>query len=237
MASYKVRSGSYAAGPQRRSGGSNGVPPRSSSLATSIKDAITGAPQQPSSPSGLQRPPSRGANVMRRPAPKAITGGSAQRSPADSGGGVRDIPTEKGSRDLKSPASGRKPPGTTVPAGAATTGDAGGVSATPPAIRGPEQSLMDQVQAQGNLNPYCTISTDADASSEIRTKVFRIGAPLLRSTIPVCLGRPTALASPTGCAKGVARREDDSDVESVLSLSDVEMEDRGAINVTLDFPC
>merc|ERR1712167_127837 len=49
-----------------------------------------------------------------------------------------------------------------------------------------QDSLMSGMP---QANPHCSINTDGDASAEIRTKVFRIGAPLLRSTIPVSLGR------------------------------------------------
>lgn len=93
---------------------------------------------------------------------------------------------------------------------------------------------------------HCTVSTEADASTEIRTKVFRIGAPLLRSTIPVCLGTPrqevkSARGAPPARESPTAAAADDggdSDVETVLSLSDVEFEEeKGSLQVTLDFPC
>eukprot|EP00421_Protoceratium_reticulatum_P047167 CAMPEP_0168452148 /NCGR_PEP_ID=MMETSP0228-20121227/48999_1 /TAXON_ID=133427 /ORGANISM="Protoceratium reticulatum, Strain CCCM 535 (=CCMP 1889)" /LENGTH=77 /DNA_ID=CAMNT_0008466781 /DNA_START=29 /DNA_END=262 /DNA_ORIENTATION=- len=74
-----------------------------------------------------------------------------------------------------------------------------------------------------------------DQCSEIRTKVFRMGAPLLRSTIPVALSMPKQDAA----LKARLAREGDpgSDVETVLSISDVEVEEQGALSVTLDFPC
>jgi len=76
-----------------------------------------------------------------------------------------------------------------------------------------------------------------------------MGAPLLRSTIPVSLGTPrVSEAQLLESARGKRERrekreahgeddEEDSDVETVLSLSDVGIEDQGALSVTLDFPC
>uniref|UniRef100_A0A7S0ZZE5 Uncharacterized protein n=1 Tax=Noctiluca scintillans TaxID=2966 RepID=A0A7S0ZZE5_NOCSC len=68
-----------------------------------------------------------------------------------------------------------------------------------------------------------------DPEAGIRTKVFRMGAPLLRSTIPVSLGRRSAAAEGP-C--GVSLETDD--VETVLSISDGE--EVGSLAVTLDFP-
>jgi len=112
-----------------------------------------------------------------------------------------------------------------------------------------EAALLGLSQA----NPHCTISTDTEKSAEIRTKVFRMGAPLLRSTIPVSLGRSATTGSlekcsmhlPAGKAASLRKvsghncyeEDDDEDVETVLSLSDAEVEDQGHISVTLDFPC
>jgi len=103
-------------------------------------------------------------------------------------------------------------------------------------------------------NAQCTISTEGEGGGEIRTKVFRIGAPLLRSTIPVSLGMgrggykacPDLPVAPQPCepektkkSKGKAGDEegDGSDVETILSLSDADQEDLGQLSVTLDFPC
>lgn len=70
-------------------------------------------------------------------------------------------------------------------------------------------------------NAQCTIS-EGYGPSEIRTKVFRIGAPLLRSTIPVTLGGKKD-AKPTSKVEGFEGDEKDgSDVETILSLSDGE---------------
>lgn len=104
-----------------------------------------------------------------------------------------------------------------------------------------ERPNMGFVLAQGG---QCTISTEADPNAEIRTKVFRMGAPLLRSTIPVALGTPR-LTQAQLLAHQQQRKErrkeeeddEDSDVETVLSLSDVGIDDQGALSVTLDFPC
>jgi hypothetical protein len=76
----------------------------------------------------------------------------------------------------------------------------------------------------------------AGSASEIRTKVFRMGAPLLRSTIPLNMnvGRP---APEERKEKPEAKDDGDaSDVESVLSSSELGVDDIGALNVTLDFP-
>merc|ERR1719221_2127608 len=46
------------------------------------------------------------------------------------------------------------------------------------------------------VNPHCAITAnESTLNPEIRTKVFRIGAPLLRSTIPVPLGRSSTVDS------------------------------------------
>lgn len=118
------------------------------------------------------------------------------------------------------------------------------------------ESLVDHLANAAQDNPHCTINTEVElGTGEIRTKVFRIGAPLLRSTIPVSLGRGPAPATLEAEAQhnqqqGQSERkrrnrrlrnardsDDDEDVETVLSLSDVEVEDQGALSVTLDFPC
>ncbi|CAJ1380971.1 unnamed protein product [Effrenium voratum] len=81
-------------------------------------------------------------------------------------------------------------------------------------------------------NAQCTVA-EGQASTEIRTKVFRIGAPLLRSTIPVTLGKSRDTKQ-TAASTG---EKDGSDVETILSLSDAEAVDEGHLSVTLDFPC
>uniref|UniRef100_A0A7S2F0B5 Uncharacterized protein n=1 Tax=Alexandrium andersonii TaxID=327968 RepID=A0A7S2F0B5_9DINO len=89
----------------------------------------------------------------------------------------------------------------------------------------------------GDVASHCTISMDGDASAEIRTKVFRMGAPLLRSTIPLSLGEHSRRAS-AGHALNVNHGDafDDGEEETVLSVSDGE-DELGALSVTLDFPC
>lgn len=109
-------------------------------------------------------------------------------------------------------------------------------------------------------NAHCTISTGGECGGEIRTKVFRMGAPLLRSTIPVSLGggyrggggyggyprTDDGKKGQKGKGKGqeqppLAPARDDqdgSDVETILSQSDGEEDDGlGQLSVTLDFPC
>ena len=85
-------------------------------------------------------------------------------------------------------------------------------------------------------NAHCTIS-ESQGSSEIRTKVFRIGAPLLRSTIPVSLGGKNKDAKVVKTPPGDENEKDGSDIETILSLSDGEVEHEGQLSVTLDFPC
>mmetsp|Transcript_137039 Transcript_137039/g.273323 ORF Transcript_137039/g.273323 Transcript_137039/m.273323 type:complete len:99 (-) Transcript_137039:51-347(-) len=90
-------------------------------------------------------------------------------------------------------------------------------------------------------NPHCSVNTGGYPGAEIRTKVFRIGAPLLRSTIPVSLGMSRA-ETPRGACKvptsgDKVAGDGDSDVETVMTLSDGEQEDPGSLSVTLDFPC
>lgn len=104
---------------------------------------------------------------------------------------------------------------------------------------------------------HCSVTTEGTAAQEIRTKVFRMGAPLLRTTIPVVIGGrgggypggyPDAA---TNGSKGpgyggggndlpiapAAKEEDASDVETVISMDDMDCADPIAISVTLDFPC
>ncbi|CAK9095751.1 unnamed protein product [Durusdinium trenchii] len=94
-------------------------------------------------------------------------------------------------------------------------------------------------------NAQCTIAV-GQSSSEIRTKVFRIGAPLLRSTIPVSLGArggygggrvPAAPAPEVKTRREGEEEKEGSDIETILSLSDGEAEPEELLSVTLDFPC
>ncbi|CAE7483572.1 unnamed protein product [Symbiodinium natans] len=81
---------------------------------------------------------------------------------------------------------------------------------------------------------HCTISEGG--ASEIRTKVFRIGAPLLRSTIPVTVGGRRE-SKGVNMAQHKVDKEDGSDVETILSLSEGECAEEAQLSVTLDFPC
>ncbi|CAE8627549.1 unnamed protein product, partial [Polarella glacialis] len=129
-----------------------------------------------------------------------------------------------------------------VPVLAPASGYASASSSAPFAGFRPRLPMPDS----GNTSAQCSISSDG-ASSEIRTKVFRMGAPLLRSTIPVSLGNsrnvaPTDEASSWRKSKAAGSGEGDedegSDVETILSLSDVGCDDDQAVlSVTLDFPC
>lgn len=68
-----------------------------------------------------------------------------------------------------------------------------------------------------------------------------MGAPLLRTTIPVMLGTPSKAraAAKAQQAAALPTQDDDggSDVETIISLDDCDVEDYGQLSVTLDFPC
>jgi len=108
-----------------------------------------------------------------------------------------------------------------------------------------DMSTLLQPSVQQAGNQHCSISTEADPNAEIRTKVFRMGAPLLRSSIPISLGTPrTTITEAMMSARANRPRpqneddDDGSDVETVLSLSDAGQDEcQGALTVTLDFPC
>jgi hypothetical protein len=108
--------------------------------------------------------------------------------------------------------------------------------------------------AQNMVN--CSVTLEQGITSDIRTKVFRMGAPLLRTTIPISIGGrggggypggyPDAAASKVeGQGYGskdlpIARPEnedDTSDVETVISMDEMDGGDFSSISVTLDFPC
>jgi len=114
----------------------------------------------------------------------------------------------------------------------------------------PSQAALLSGLATSQVNPHCSITMDTESTGEIRTKVFRMGAPLLRSTIPVSLGRGGGYggygdakkppAAPIAAkAKNAGDSDSDEDVETVLSMSDHEQDDglQGHLSVTLDFPC
>jgi len=206
---------------------------RSNSVASAIKDAVNGVPS--ASVPAPARPSSRGSNARRRPVPKSMKEDARQ--------------TPEG--ELAAPSSALRPSGTTgrssVEGERATPTSARRSSAA--SGRTGDAGKPEMPSAALNFakdNPHCSISTDGDGPTEIRTKVFRIGAPLLRSTIPVALGRSPTASSLGEHMQSVDREDpesrykvmdNDEDVETVLSLSDVEVEDQGSLSVTLDFPC
>lgn len=108
--------------------------------------------------------------------------------------------------------------------------DLAGVKVRSPASSSTAKSLEAAPSAQ------CTIS-DNQGPTEIRTKVFRIGAPLLRSTIPVNLGGKSKDHKDSKRNPKVEEDREGSDVETILSLSDGECDHEGQLSVTLDFPC
>lgn len=114
-------------------------------------------------------------------------------------------------------------------------------------LTGYAAAIQEDVIEEATVNSHCSVNPAADPNAEIRTKVFRMGAPLLRSTIPLSLGSPrlkeahlraSAEERRRRQADGVQDSDDEgSDVETVLSLSDVGIDDKGALSVVLDFPC
>ena len=89
---------------------------------------------------------------------------------------------------------------------------------------------------QGLAVPSAHCKISEGGASEIRTKVFRIGAPLLRSTIPVSIGGRRDSKNMKSVQRPV-ENGDGSDVETILSLSEEECAEEGQLSVTLDFPC
>lgn len=187
----------------------------------------------------IARPSSRGATTRRRPAPKAIVEGAVQIN----GGSPSPLGEDSRARifaELRTPLARREKVPLGPSSGYVNTFPAQlpvSPSATP---LSPKKSPKAGRAAQGTeANLQCAISTEQDGSNEIRTKVFRIGAPLLRSTIPVSLGGYAKDPKRGMEAPVVANAVDDndgSDVETVLSLSECGAEDQGQISVTLDFP-
>jgi len=201
----------------------------------------------------ITRPCSGSSGSRRRPAPKAITENAMQLPSPGSlpVSGSKPSSSPKMVNGGKNKAAGRlptveAPPLAPMPASDTAPGPRG-VDGTaqkdrPPVGKTLCDALCETLMSDANQgNPHCSISTEGDAAAEIRTKVFRIGAPLLRSTIPVSLGR-----TPAGYGGDVVQQSnvhgdcvegEDEGVETVLSLSDTEFEDQGALSVTLDFPC
>ena len=150
--------------------------------------------------------------------PKGAKAVEATPGAAPDGYAKPDLPVSKGKGDGKDGKDGK---------GKAKNLDPSRPSA--PGYQSPPKSDLSP-------NAQCTIS-EGYGPSEIRTKVFRIGAPLLRSTIPVTLGGKKD-AKPTSKVEGFEGDEKDgSDVETILSLSDGEHAEEGQLSVTLDFPC
>mmetsp|Transcript_24609 Transcript_24609/g.56795 ORF Transcript_24609/g.56795 Transcript_24609/m.56795 type:complete len:171 (+) Transcript_24609:68-580(+) len=117
------------------------------------------------------------------------------------------------------------------------------VSSSPPAQQGidagTKASGAHQVPAAQCPSGQCAVSVNG-VESEIRTKVFRMGAPLLRSTIPVSLGRTAREdehVQTRSTQAGLLVNDEDDEAETVLSMSDCDMADQGSLAVTMDFPC
>lgn len=222
-------------------------PMRSPLLAPSIKDAVAGVASPALAGASVSRPSSRGA--VRRPAPKVITegaisvGASSPNTPTKASE-LRSSPSRPGaagmmgvsgllSTDLRAPlpAAARKSsqPTVTVP------------DAYSQAVVSPTKVMGLDLDA--SVGASCAISVDRAADTEIRTKVFRMGAPLLRSTIPVTIGSKPRETKEARRQRRAAQANDDgdaggSDVETIMSLSDCDVEDQPvALSVTLDFPC
>jgi len=226
-------------------------------LAAQIKSAVAGADPLAQAP-GVRRPLSRTTISRRRPAPKVITDGAVQlRS-----GSLANLCAEGGLddslRSLPTPSTccstspgGGSPPGSTKTAGY-PAGPCPRLLQQSDLAQKPETALAADVKGA-----LCSVQMAPDAgpggNSDIRTKVFRVGAPLLRSTIPlsISMGRSGGTsaatraatasepAAPSGQGAPGHRDEDEdmSDVESVRSSSEIGVDDLGTLKVTLDFPC
>ncbi|CAE7455711.1 unnamed protein product [Symbiodinium sp. CCMP2592] len=109
-----------------------------------------------------------------------------------------------------------------------------GLAKAMPVSAGAPASAPVPTEGLATPSAHCTISEGG--ASEIRTKVFRIGAPLLRSTIPVTVGGRRE-SRHLGVAPSTTEKADGSDVETILSLSEGECEEEAQLSVTLDFPC
>lgn len=202
------------------------------STVSSIKTSIAGAvPVPPSScvpvpPSCRPVPPSgRGGRGPRRPPPKAHLGNAV----CIEGAQVAEVVATP-RPNLRQMLASSQPT----------------VAMASPDMQKPTSMQKDQGVSgdrEDHANHQCSISLDAPQSAEIRTKVFRMGAPLLRSTIPVTLGTPrlseVEMLSAARCTKKQNQGDGDadSDAETILSLSEVGIDDIGTLSVTFDFPC
>eukprot|EP00441_Pelagodinium_beii_P025323 CAMPEP_0197659392 /NCGR_PEP_ID=MMETSP1338-20131121/47486_1 /TAXON_ID=43686 ORGANISM="Pelagodinium beii, Strain RCC1491" /NCGR_SAMPLE_ID=MMETSP1338 /ASSEMBLY_ACC=CAM_ASM_000754 /LENGTH=255 /DNA_ID=CAMNT_0043236293 /DNA_START=24 /DNA_END=791 /DNA_ORIENTATION=- len=255
MASIRVRSNSATR--RRSETGSTGMPSggygskQSLPLAPAdpIKDAVAGV-ASPALAGAVSRPSSRGA-TRRRPAPKVITEGAVQMSnPGSPLHGSVASESKRGlagvmgvSELLASPLRPTLPKDKDPEASQQTPAKL--VASPSPSEPSSSPKIKGSMDSENGPNGYCTISTEPDGVSEIRTKVFRIGAPLLRSTIPVILGSAPRAKGENDVPELRPRRgksqscdDDGSDVETILSLSDQEdAVDGGQLSVTLDFPC
>lgn len=216
-------------------------------LAAQIKSAVSGADPLAQAP-GVRRPLSRTAVVRRRPAPKVITDSALQlRS-----GSLANLGAEGGLDDSQrslptpstccpaSPGGGTSPPSSNATSGYPAPPYPRLLHQNEPAAP-PGTGLVADVKGA-----LCSVQmathAGAGGTSEVRTKVFRVGAPLLRSTIPLSISMGRTASEPTAPNdKDAAGRgdedEDQSDVESVRSSSELGMDDLGTLKVTLDFPC
>lgn len=218
------------------------------SIKASLKEQVAGV----ASPalSGVARPQSRGATSKRRPAPKVITEDALQLSPTSRKAQGLDFSLgELLAQDIYAPlpASRKKKTQGEVRTHSPRSPVASMLEGNSAAALSASASelLGCLAQAHGSPNPHCTISADRDGTTEIRTKVFRMGAPLLRTSIPVSLGlsregRRLAEEQANDRTPKAAHDEEDgegSDMETILSLSDIGVDDQGTLSVTLDFPC
>lgn len=186
------------------------------------------------------RPDRRGPQA-RRPTPKALVGaaervGSGGANPGAAG------PPAAGAACCTPPSAGQEcplqphlPPGPRSPL-LPSRRRAPGVQVTPAAPPG-SAGREEPAAPQESSGPQCKVSTVSSAPNEIRTRVFRAGAPLLRTTIPVSLGAtcPVVSHKVKHGSLDLWPEEMDGDVETVQSLSDAEVEDHETLSVTLDF--
>lgn len=229
------------------------APPSNANQALNSSPAPTGT-FTPVPPSGGPTPPPGGRGRGRRPPPNFV--GNVNGSPASGGsGGVVETTPEcqkmsTSSQSLETPriATQRRPPAEQQEAPATprlqavrkaepNTPRLQTARQTEPAT--PRLRTVHRTEPEMTVREqrfFVTLDTD---EVEIRTKLFRMGVPLLRSTIPLQSGTRRQRGSRALAVSHSVRdgSESDSDAESVLSVSEAGSDDVGSLAVTFDFSC
>eukprot|EP00929_Paragymnodinium_shiwhaense_P044947 TRINITY_DN23029_c0_g1_i2.p1 TRINITY_DN23029_c0_g1~~TRINITY_DN23029_c0_g1_i2.p1 ORF type:complete len:299 (+),score=63.96 TRINITY_DN23029_c0_g1_i2:106-1002(+) len=220
--------------------------------------------QPPLGPAGGLLPDSRGSSGGSKPSSAVPVPAVASTATGQAASARGEAKPKDGREGSAAKGAGRgRPPAPARQAGSSTTDGlplAPGMKDMAPGANAPgiPAGLAGALSSPfGGLqeNPHCSVSAEGYPASEIRTKVFRMGAPLLRSTIPVSLGRgygggygaqnaapvaedTTEKKKKKGTAGGASSDSEPEDVETVLSVSEGEgPEEAGHLAVTLDFPC